>query len=121
MLTEDKKEYFKELLVQRLDGLFAGANKAVNDLDGLRDMFPDFTDLASMETDAALSFHLKERESRLMKKISRALDKLNRGDFGVCEECGREILEERLTARPMAALCIKCKRMQETVEKIRAL
>ena len=104
-----------------MDELFAGANKAVNDFDGLRDMCRDFTDQASVETDAASSFHLKERESRLMKKISRALDKLNRGDFGVCEECGREILEERLTARPMAALCIKCKRMEETMEKSRGL
>jgi len=36
MLTQDKKEYFKELLFQRLDELFAGANKAVNDFDGLK-------------------------------------------------------------------------------------
>ena len=121
MLTQDKKEYFKELLFQRLDELFAGANKAVNDFDGLRDMCRDFTDQASMETDAAFSFRLKERESRLMRKISRALDKLNKGDFGVCEECGREISEERLTARPIATLCIECKRMQEAREKNRGL
>jgi len=75
MLTQDNKEYFKELLYQRTDELFAGANKAVNDLDGLRDACPDFTDLASLETDVSFSFHLKERESRLMKKISRALEK----------------------------------------------
>ena len=37
-------------------------------------------------------------------------EKLNRGDFGVCEECGGEISEERLKVRPMAALCIKCKK-----------
>ena len=121
MLTQDKKEYFKELLFQRLDELFAGANKAVNDFDGLRDISPDFTDQASIETDAAFSFRLKERESRLMRKITRTLDKLNNGDFGVCEECGREISEERLKARPIAALCIECKRMQEVREKSRGL
>jgi len=121
MLTQDKKEYFEELLFQRMDELFAGANKAVNDFDGLRDISPDFTDQASMETDAAFSFRLKERESRLMRKISRTLDKLNNGDFGVCEECGREISEERLKARPIAALCIECKRMQEVREKSRGL
>ncbi|MCJ7683976.1 MAG: hypothetical protein MUO68_06735 [Desulfobacteraceae bacterium] len=60
MLTQDKKEYFEELLFQRLDELFAGANKAVNDFDGLRDISPDFTDQASIETDAAFSFRLKE-------------------------------------------------------------
>ena len=121
MLTQDKKEYFKELLIQRLDELFAGANKATSDFDGFGEACPDFTDLASLETDVSFSFHLKERESRLMRKISRALEKLNNGDFGMCEECGREISEERLKARPMAILCIKCKRMQEAVEKIRGL
>ena len=121
MLTQDNKEYFKELLYQRMDELFAGANKAVNVIDGLSDKCPDFTDLASLETDTAFSFRLKERESRLMRKINRTLDKLNNGDFGVCEECGRRISEERLKARPIAALCIECKRMQEAREKSRGL
>ncbi|MBL6977374.1 MAG: TraR/DksA C4-type zinc finger protein [Desulfobacteraceae bacterium] len=56
-----------------------------------------------------------------MKKINRALEKLNNGDFGVCEECGRKISEERLKARPMAVLCIRCKRKQEAIEKIKGL
>jgi len=121
MLTQDKKEYFKELLFQRMDELFAGANKAANDFSGLRDVCPDFTDQASMETDAAFSFRLKERESRLMRKISRTLDKFGEGNFGVCEECGSAISEERLKARPMAVLCIRCKRKQEAEEKNRGL
>ena len=121
MLTQDNTEYFKGLLFQRMDELFAGANKAANDLDGLSDRYPDFVDRASIETDTSFSFHLKERESRLMKKINRALEKLEDGDFGICEECGRRISEERLKARPMAVLCIKCKRMQEAIEKIKGL
>ena len=121
MLTQDDTEYFKGLLFQRMDELFEGANKAVNNLDGLSDRYPDFVDRASIETDTSFSFHLKERESRLMKKINRALEKLNNGDFGVCEECGREISEERLKARPMAVLCIRCKRMEEAEEKIKGL
>lgn len=121
MLTQDDTEYFKGLLFQRMDELFEGANKAVNNLDGLSDRYPDFVDRASIETDTSFSFHLKERESRLMKKINRALEKLNNGDFGVCEECGRKISEERLKARPMAVLCIRCKRKQEAIEKIKGL
>ena len=121
MLTQEKRAYFKELLIQRLDELFSGTNKAINDFEGLREACPDFTDLASLETDVSFSFRLKERESRLMRKITRTLDKLSNGDFGVCEECGRKISEERLKARPMAALCIECKRIEEAREKIRGL
>ena len=121
MVSQDKKTYFRELLVQRLDELIAEANKTVSDSAGPKDLCADFTDLATMETNAAFSFHLKERESRLMKKIRRALEKLDEGDFGVCEECGREISEERLKARPVAVLCIRCKRTQEAEEKSRKL
>jgi len=121
MLTEEKKEYFKDLLIQKLGGLIAETNKTISGFSGLKDVYPDFVDQASMESDADFSLRLKERESRLMKKIRRALERLEEEDFGICEQCGREISEERLEARPMAVLCIKCKKKQEASEKIREL
>jgi DnaK suppressor protein len=121
MLTQEKKEFFRKLLIQRLDELIAETNLTVRCFAGLKDMCPDFLDQASMESDADFSLRLRERESRLMRKIWRALEKLDEGNFGVCEKCGKEISEERLKARPMAALCIKCKKKQETLEKIRGL
>ena len=121
MLTQEKKEYFKELLTQRLYELLAEANKAVSDFAWPEDEPSDFVDQASMESDADFSLRLKERESKLMKKIRRALERLEEGDFGICEQCGREISEERLKARPMAALCTKCKKRQEAIEKRRGL
>jgi len=121
MLTEEKKEYFKDLLIQRLDELIAEANNTISDFAWPGDEPSDFVDQASMESDADFSIHLKERESRLMRKISSTLEKFDEGDFGVCEECGREISEERLKVRPMAALCIKCKKKQEALEKKRGL
>ena len=119
MLTEETKEYFKELLTQKLDELIAEANKTVSGFAGPKDVCTDFVDQASMESDTSFSLRLKERESRLMKKIRRALEKLDEGNFGVCEKCGREISEERLKVRPMAVLCIKCKKKQEALEKRR--
>jgi DnaK suppressor protein len=118
-LTEEKKVYFKELLIQRLDELIAEANKTVSGFAVPKDVCSDFLDRACMESDADFSFRLKERESRLMKKIKAALEKLEDGDFGMCEECGKEISEERLKVRPMAVLCIKCKKKQEAAEKAR--
>jgi len=120
-LTQEKKEYFKNLLIQMLNELIADANLAVRGFAGHKDVCPDFLDQASMESDADLSLRLKERESRLMRKVWRALEKLDEANFGVCEKCGKEISEERLNARPMAALCIKCKKKQEASEKLRGL
>ena len=118
-LTEEKKVFFKELLIQRLDELIAEANKTVSNFAVHKDVCSDFLDRACVGSDTDFSLRLKERESRLMKKIKTALEKLEDGDFGVCEKCGREISEERLKVRPMAVLCIKCKKKQEDAEKAR--
>jgi DnaK suppressor protein len=121
MPTEEREKYFKELLTQKLEELAVEANKTVSGFAGPKDVYPDFLDQASMESDADFSLRLKERESRLMEKIRRALEKLDEGNFGVCEKCGREISEERLKVRPMAVLCIRCKKKQEASEKMRGL
>ncbi len=62
---------------------------------------------------------IRERESKLIIKIREALQKINQGDFGQCEECGDDIGIERLEARPVTTLCIKCKRKQEANERTR--
>jgi DnaK suppressor protein len=121
MLTGETKKYFKDLLTQNLEGLIAETNKTISGFAGPKDVCPDFLDQACMGSDTDFSLRLKERESRLMKKIKTALEKLEDGDFGVCEKCGREISEERLKARPMAVLCIRCKKREEAKEKRRVL
>jgi DnaK suppressor protein len=42
--------------------------------------------------------------------LERAMSQLAVGDYGRCEDCGREIGAERLTARPSARTCISCAR-----------
>ena len=121
MLTQDRKEYFKELLTQRLHEILAEANKTVSGFAESKDEPADFLDRASMESDTGFSLRLREREGKLIVKIKTALEKLEEGDFGICEECGKEISEERLKVRPMAALCIKCKKKQEVQERRRGL
>ena len=119
MLTQDKKEYFKGLLIQRLDELITEANNTISGFARHKDGSPDFVDQASMESDTGFSLRLREREGKLIVKIKMALEKLEEGDFGICEECGEKILEERLKVRPMADLCIVCKKKQEALEKRR--
>ena len=54
-----------------------------------------------------------------MAKIQEALQRIEEGEFGICEECGCEISEGRLEARPVTTLCIECKEDQENKEKLR--
>lgn len=118
--TMKKKDidHFKKLLLERKSAILQStettreAAMAVEQAD-----LPDEVDLASSETDQALSLRLRDRELVLLRKIDKTLVKIDEGEFGVCERCGEDIGVKRLEARPVAELCIRCKEELEKVEK----
>jgi DnaK suppressor protein len=81
--------------------------------------YADPTDLASADQDQSFELRMRDRERRLLKKINEALERMAEGTFGVCEECGEEIGEKRLLARPVTTLCVNCKSVQELEERKR--
>ncbi len=121
MLSDEKKQYFKELLGTRLNELLNTANKTVSGMTDQGQNFPDPTDRASMESDRNFELRIRDRERKLIAKIKEALERIEQGTFGICDECGEDISEERLTARPVTTLCIECKKKQETDEKVKGL
>jgi DnaK suppressor protein len=78
---------------------------------------PDLNDRASQETDMTLELRSRDRERKLIKKIEEAIERIDRNEYGYCQDCGAEIGLERLEARPTAELCIDCKTMDEIREK----
>jgi DnaK suppressor protein len=121
MMTDEKKKKFKKLLTQRLDDLLEGANKTVSGMTDQRENFPDPTDRASMESERNFTLRIRDRERKLISKINEALERIDAGTYGICEECGEEISEKRLTARPVTTLCIDCKKRQENEERLKGL
>jgi DnaK suppressor protein len=121
MLTDKKKKYFERLLQQKLNELSLESDTPIDGLPDRKGEPVDFTDHATMEANMDFSLHIKERESRLLEKIKEALERLAEGTFGICEECGNEISEKRLKARPVTTLCIDCKKREEAEEKARGL
>jgi DnaK suppressor protein len=120
-MDKKKLEYFRGLLQDQLDELIDEALKTVNGMTNLKDTFPDPTDRAALETDRNFLLRIRDRERKLIEKIKEALDRIDNGQFGVCEVCGKEIGEKRLMARPVTTLCIDCKKKQEAREKARGL
>lgn len=117
-MEKEKIEYFENLLTKRLEGLLAEAEKTVVDMSDKEESFPDPTDRASLESDRNFLLRIRDRERKLIVKIKEALDRIENGNFGICEVCGEEISEERLRARPVTTLCIDCKTDEEEKEKI---
>jgi DnaK suppressor protein len=120
MLTESKKKQFKKILNIQLEELLKSNDNTSRNIPEAEKDPLDFTDQASVESELDLNIHIKEREGRLIAKIQEALERLEDGSFGICEECGEPIAEKRLKARPVTALCINCKRKEEAEEKQRA-
>jgi DnaK suppressor protein len=104
------------LLSQR-DSLLREAEVALNSLPGEIN-FPDMGDQATAEADRDFMLRLRDRERMLLKKIDEAIERIDHGTFGICDQCGNEIGIKRLEARPVTTYCIDCKTRQEEEERI---
>jgi len=118
-MTPDQLEHFKDLFIQKIEGLLGEAGKTVSEMTGGMESFPDVTDRASQESDRNFELRIRDRERKLVKKLREALQRIDDGTFGICEVCGKDISEKRLMARPVTTLCIDCKTKQEEQEKQR--
>lgn len=109
-------EYFRGFLKQKIAELRTEAGKTVVTMDD-DENFPDPSDRATMESNRNSMLRMRDRERKLIFKIEEALQRLEAGEYGICEECGEEIGIERLKARPVTTLCIECKSKQEIAER----
>ena len=76
----------------------------------------DEVDQASTDMDQSMRMRLCNRELMYLKKVNEALERIEAGTFGECDECGEDIEVKRLLARPTATLCVSCKEEQEVKE-----
>lgn len=114
--TELKR--FKKILEDKREALLANAqNMNLENMTLDTNDLPDEMDLAASEGLQSFQFRLRGREKTFLEKIDRALQKIEAGEFGICEECSEEISVKRLEARPETSLCIRCKEDQERQEK----
>ncbi len=120
-MTPEKLEFFRKLLLERLARLQSDAEKTLGDLTQEKENLPDSIDLASEESERDFNIRIRDRERRLVVKIRDALARIDDGTFGICTECGEEISEKRLIARPVATHCIDCKTAAELIERQRGL
>ncbi len=116
-MNKKDTQYFKELLANRLEDLLSQADDTVSGMTTPKENFPDPTDRASLESDRNFMLRIRDRESKLIKKIKKAIARIENGTFGICEKCGEDISKKRLNARPVTTQCIDCKTKEEAFEK----
>ena len=110
--------FFKRLLTEQLETLLGQADIAVRYLIVKdNEISPDPVDRASFESERGTMLRIRDRESKLIRKIQRSLENLENGRFGICEMCEKEIAIKRLKARPVTTHCIECKTKMEALER----
>jgi RNA polymerase-binding transcription factor len=110
----------EELIAEERQKLLDEQERTVGALERLREALKEEVDVDAEEGDPDLI----EREKNValvsqleykMEGIHAALRAIDKGSYGLCERCGKEISEERLKVKPDATLCVQC---QSEVEKL---
>ncbi len=96
------------------------AKTAVNFMGAPRRNINDASDemeFASRDAEESFRYRIHDRDVKLLGKIKEALERIDEGRLGICEDCEEPIAVERLRARPITTLCVQCKGEQEIREK----
>ena len=117
-MNDEQMEHFRGILLEWRKKLMEEVDSTVVHLkEEANAYYADPLDRASQEEGFNLELRARDRERKLIKKIERALDLIEQGEYGYCEDCGTEIGIRRLEARPTARKCIDCKTFEEIREK----
>ena len=111
------KEYFRLKLTNWKNELLKESSQTLNNLQNENEAKPDITDRASEEIDRSFELRTRDRERKLINKIDAALQRIEDGSYGYCDETGDPISIKRLEARPVATLSLEAQEMHEKAEK----
>lgn len=116
-MNEAQIAHFRHMLNEWRRELMEQVDRTVNHLQDEASNFPDPLDRATQEEELGIELRTRDRERRLIRKISETLDRIEQDDYGYCETCGVEIGLRRLEARPTATQCVDCKALDELRER----
>jgi DnaK suppressor protein len=117
-MNDKQLEFFRNRLQEQKDALLSNAGETTEHLREDTSIVPDPADRATIEEEHALELRTRDRERKLLKKISQSLGRIEAGDYGFCDETGEPIGLGRLLARPTATLSLEAQQRREMKQKM---
>jgi DnaK suppressor protein len=117
-MNEKQLEFFRCKLQALKDDLLSNAGETTEHLREDTSIVPDPADRATIEEEHALELRTRDRERKLLKKISQSLGRIESGEYGFCDETGEPIGLGRLIARPTATLSLEAQQRRELKQKM---
>ncbi len=117
-MNDKQLDFFRHKLQTLKDDLLSNAGETTEHLREDTSIVPDPADRATIEEEHALELRTRDRERKLLKKISQSLGRIEAGDYGFCDETGEPIGLGRLIARPTATLSLEAQQRRELKQKM---
>ncbi len=118
-MNDKQLEYFRQKLIAWREELMQEAQETLNNLrDKSYQEVGDEADRASRESEHGLELRTRDRYRKLLRKVEQALERIDDGSYGYCEDTGDAIGIKRLEARPIATLSIDAQERREMKEKV---
>jgi len=111
------REYFRRKLIGWRNELVDASTETLQHLQEGGLLAPDIADRASAETDRSLELRTRDRARKLISKIDEALERIENGTYGYCEETSEPISISRLEARPIATYSLEAQERHERMER----
>jgi len=117
-MNERQRDYFRRKLTAWKEEILRESRETLAALQNESENHPDIADRASSETDRAIELRARDRQRKLIAKIDAALQRIEDGTYGYCEETGEPIFLRRLEARPIATLSLEAQERHERNERV---
>ena len=117
-MSDKQLEFFRHRLQEQKDALLSNAGETTEHLREDTSIVPDPADRATIEEEHALELRTRDRERKLLKKITQSLARIEASDYGFCDETGEPIGLGRLLARPTATLSLEAQQRREMKQKM---
>jgi RNA polymerase-binding transcription factor len=117
-MNERQREYFRKKLRAWREDILREAKETLAHLQDENQNHPDLADRASSETERSIELRARDRQRKLIAKIDDALQRIDDGTYGYCEETGEPISIKRLEARPIATLSVEAQERHERRERV---
>lgn len=117
-MNDRQRDYFRKKLLAWKSEILRESRETLEALATENPNLADAADRASSETDRAIELRARDRQRKLISKIDAALQRLEDGTYGYCEETGEPISLKRLDARPIATLSLEAQERHERREKV---
>ena len=112
-MTESEKQELREALIGQRNEVMEDVSRHGVKTGVGAGAIADETERADKIAENMVEHQLGFSESKLLEKIEYALERLDEGSYGICDDCKKEINIERLKAKPSVSLCINCQTAKE--------